>query len=746
MADRDLQITFGADASALQSSLAAVKGALDGLTNGLAGLKTSLAGLATSIGQQATAMNQLATAMQTVGAGARGAGDHAAGFGAALDGAFKVIDRVNALAELRNTLTGLSGPLTQAGVRMRAFATELLGVAGVAEAGPILVWVAGVAALTAAVVAAALELKHLYDTNATVKAVLDAVGAAAKVVWDVIVLLAEVVGHLVEGFGQLIALALKPYIDQLREAWDFWKGVLEKVWTALSRVIEATVDFIAKRLAPVIDVIRIAWANLRNAISDVAEIVVGGLKKAFDWLWGKLEDLLGQLGRLIQLNFPDIAKQWSKTLGDLATAFHDAADAAQRLWAMLSGRPAPRPGGATVQPPQTPQSGQGPSGSHAGQSGGGRAGGSGHGGGASAAATTDCAQKATVCEAQMLQVQGDGNQQAIDAETAHHAAMEAELDQYLAQIKAKYGQDSEQYRTALTLRSGYDSQYTALLGQESNTQTGIVRQAAAVQIKYYGEIPRKITADNATATEAVRKQWTAAVNGVVAKFTSGLMQMAEGTKTFAQVMRGIGQLILNDFITKVIDPMIEKWVLKELGLTAATQAGVAQRVGAEATGKAQTAVINGVSGLQQIMNEAYKAAAGVYASVAPIPLVGWLLAPPAAAAAFAAVAAFGGGVQASAAGGYDIPAGINPLVQTHAEEMILPASIARPLRGLLAANDAGANDGGGFRGDTHHHTHNWHIHALDGVSVRRVLQNNHADHEAAMESLVRKRNGRGFGA
>jgi hypothetical protein len=102
---------------------------------------------------------------------------------------------------------------------------------------------------------------------------------------------------------------------------------------------------------------------------------------------------------------------------------------------------------------------------------------------------------------------------------------------------------------------------------------------------------------------------------------------------------------------------------------------------------------------------------------------------------------------ASAAGGFDIPAGVNPLVQTHAQEMILPASIANPLRAqLAAANFAGppaANDAAG--GDTH--IHNWNLHGvIDGASLKRVLENNRGEHAAAMESLVRNRNGKGFGA
>jgi hypothetical protein len=84
-----------------------------------------------------------------------------------------------------------------------------------------------------------------------------------------------------------------------------------------------------------------------------------------------------------------------------------------------------------------------------------------------------------------------------------------------------------------------------------------------------------------------------------------------------------------------------------------------------------------------------------------------------------AAAATGYATLASAAGGYDI-GNENPLIQAHAKEMVLPSSIAEPLRGMIAAN---SNGGGGFDsgssggGDTH----NWNIQALDSRSFARTL-------------------------
>ena len=88
--------------------------------------------------------------------------------------------------------------------------------------------------------------------------------------------------------------------------------------------------------------------------------------------------------------------------------------------------------------------------------------------------------------------------------------------------------------------------------------------------------------------------------------------------------------------------------------------------------------------LKEIEGNAETAASGAYSAVAGIPYVGPFLAPIAAAGAYSATMAF-----ASASGGYDIPGGINPVVQTHAKEMILPAHLAEAVRGMAAGGGGG---------------------------------------------------------
>jgi hypothetical protein len=91
--------------------------------------------------------------------------------------------------------------------------------------------------------------------------------------------------------------------------------------------------------------------------------------------------------------------------------------------------------------------------------------------------------------------------------------------------------------------------------------------------------------------------------------------------------------------------------------------------------------------LATIATEGAKAGAGAAASQASIPIIG----PGLAIAAMGAVLAAVGGLSAkvpSAAGGFDIPKGMNPLTQLHEREMVLPATLADTVRDMAASRGA----------------------------------------------------------
>lgn len=132
------------------------------------------------------------------------------------------------------------------------------------------------------------------------------------------------------------------------------------------------------------------------------------------------------------------------------------------------------------------------------------------------------------------------------------------------------------------------------------------------------------------------------------------------------------------------------------------------------------ALIGKESHASQTLLDAKGAAAGAYNATVGIPFVGPVLAPAAAAVAFTGVMAF-------AEGGWDrVPS--DQVAMIHKNEMVLPASIAEPVRQMAAA---GAGGGGGQP---------LHIHAVDAPSVLALFRR----HQGSLMSVMGEamRNGR----
>lgn len=164
------------------------------------------------------------------------------------------------------------------------------------------------------------------------------------------------------------------------------------------------------------------------------------------------------------------------------------------------------------------------------------------------------------------------------------------------------------------------------------------------------------------AGELERSQYALqAVNGIQSGMQNALQKMMTGQMTLAQGLKSIWTSVATS-IAQVLAQMAAK--------------NIATMLMQAAQGKAIRA--------KEIMADAKAAAAGAYKAVVGIPVVGPALAPVAAGVAFGGVMAF-----ASAAGGYDIPAGTNPITQLHAREMVLPADLSDRVRNMTG------NGGGG---------------------------------------------------
>ena len=221
----------------------------------------------------------------------------------------------------------------------------------------------------------------------------------------------------------------------------------------------------------------------------------------------------------------------------------------------------------------------------------------------------------------------------------------------------------------------------------------------------------------------------------------GIQSMMNGTLTW----RNATNAVLTDmasFAIGLATKELQDWMkiqamklAKHLGLigatTAATATGEAAKTSVVATGEGlrlgivsmasmkKLAVESGAA-IKKIMMSAYEAMAGAWAAMSSIPYIGPALGVAAGIAAFAGVSAIVGKV-ASARGGYDIPAGVNPVTQLHEEEMVLPKQHANTIRALgkSLTSDGGIGGGGGSSAQTFN---NFTIQAWDSKDVRRFME------------------------
>jgi hypothetical protein len=243
-------------------------------------------------------------------------------------------------------------------------------------------------------------------------------------------------------------------------------------------------------------------------------------------------------------------------------------------------------------------------------------------------------------------------------------------------------------------------------------------------------------ADNA-AFEEKKARWKGVADSIAGAWATSLQGMIKGTQNFRGMMLNIGNAILGE-ATKWIEKKASNFIAKELAQTAATITGVTTRTGVEAAGAATSAGISATSALTQIGHSAAVAAAGAYAAIAKIAYVGPILAPLAAAAALAGVIALGKSIFSAEGGMGQVPYD-GAMFELHKDEMVLPASLATPMRSMLLGGGVNNNIGtpANDTGITHNHYYN--IKGMDGQDVHRVLMRHHQAVAQAAEKA--RRNG-----
>lgn len=281
-------------------------------------------------------------------------------------------------------------------------------------------------------------------------------------------------------------------------------------------------------------------------------------------------------------------------------------------------------------------------------------------------------------------------------------------------------------------RRRFEIEYQAALDRLDLTKNDPAASATALaaQKEQMLEIERNYQLRKGELTQDKKKadgSLGAIFEDVGASFGNAANAIMTRATTLQQQLGGIFQGIFQSFVSNLISKPLGEWIAGLARMLAVKMGFLAAEKAADTASTAATVIAAKVEAAHVIPAEAAIAAGGAAGAVAGIPIVG----PAMAAAAYAQTMAMvmsGLGV-ASAAKGYDIPKGLNPMTQLHEEEMVLPQRYAEVIRGLAD----GQREGGG--GDIHNH--NVTIQAMDGADVRRVLSRHYFHVASALRKAAR---------
>lgn len=178
-----------------------------------------------------------------------------------------------------------------------------------------------------------------------------------------------------------------------------------------------------------------------------------------------------------------------------------------------------------------------------------------------------------------------------------------------------------------------------------------------------------------------------------------------------------------------IGAKLASWLGLETGKTAATTAGVTARTTAETAGAVETKATTTETAVSSIGSKAADAAAGAFDAMAGIPIIGPILGAAAAATTFAAVMAYQ--AIASAEGGWGQVPYDGAMTMLHKNEMVLPASIATPMRAALQGGSFSQTSNSSVSSNTSSATSQhlvvsptYNITSPDAASVSNLIQRN----------------------
>lgn len=328
------------------------------------------------------------------------------------------------------------------------------------------------------------------------------------------------------------------------------------------------------------------------------------------------------------------------------------------------------------------------------------------------------------------------------------AQLEKDLEDKLREIK----------RRGLEDRLALENQMSGISGKQGN-QNQIMNNISDL------DTDKKVsdTKQVGVLSDAQMKDFEDKFGGLTSRMSGlwdkGIQSMMNGTLTWRNAMNAIFAELAGAFVQSMISEPLKKYaaslatrmaiklgfiktetaaeVAGQTAQTGAVVAGESMKTAATATGVFTRLGIKLMGTIKSIMMSAWEAMAAAWAALSAIPIVGPALGVAAGIAAFAGVSAIVGKV-ASARGGYDIPAGVNPMTQLHEEEMVLPKQHANTIRALgkavmsdgsMAQQPAYAGDMGTMQ--------SINIQAWDSKDVKRFMKKHGRDLASGLKGYNR---------
>ena len=295
----------------------------------------------------------------------------------------------------------------------------------------------------------------------------------------------------------------------------------------------------------------------------------------------------------------------------------------------------------------------------------------------------------------------------LNAENDKQVRAEIEHNRALVQQQQLSAQDAGQRERALTdtmYREDLRRLDQEMLSLAAGTREWRAASEARVKIAQEQAIALQ-RLDDKIAGERVRKEQQTGQE-IVRTGSQTIMALITGRQTLLQAVDSLAERQLQKVIESGLQELVADTGIQS-AIVAATEAGEQSKLAAKIAGAAEGKAVEASAGSTTVLGDAHKAFAGAYAAVAGIPIIGPVLAPIAGATAYAAVAAMD--IFSAEGGMANVPYD-GAMIQAHAKEMMLPASIAQPLRESIASG----NLGGAAAGDQYHA----HFHGPIGSGIK----------------------------